>query len=71
MKLSHKILLPLIDLIYQIFINFSLTFIYARPERKYIIIKKKATRFTSLMHSGPSKDGLPIAGITGYTPGDW
>jgi len=64
MKLSHKILLPLIDLIYQISINFSLTFIYARLERKYIHLRK--TSLTSLMHSGPLKDGLPIAGVTGY-----
>ena len=42
------------------------TFIYARQERKYTTLKKKATGLTSLMHSGPSKDGLPIAGVTGY-----
>lgn len=28
--------------------------------------KKKKELSTSLMHSGPSKDGLPIAAVTGY-----
>lgn len=28
--------------------------------------QNKELSFTSLMHSGPSKESLPIAGVTGY-----